>query len=368
LPCEHFTAHMVWKTLIKFWITRQNCPNVSNMGIIKSQKIAAQRDGAPLGSLNITNSAARIDGEELSGDFNWAQNFNEPVGDVLRKAREYYNLSISDVEQALRIRSSYIQGLEENDIAALPGRVYAIGFIRAYSDFLQLESDKILYLFKRQCLGNESTKPNLYFPIAANESKVPTIKIIAGSVAGLLCLIIAVMVFTPKTQQSVIPPVASVIENNAAPVAGFNTQEIASALNEINVTAGNASQVISRDVSFQFKEKTWFEISKTEGDILVSRVFEAGETFDTAIGDNSYVLRTGNLGGFSMLYDGQKIAPQGQSGDVGKNITLDIAYFEERLPPLKTNTDVTENALSDILPEKDLKELPENLVNSPVTD
>lgn len=63
------------------------------------------------------------------------------IGDKLRRERERLGLSAKDVEQGTSIRALYIEAIENGDWAALPGEVYAKGFVRNYANFLKLDGD-----------------------------------------------------------------------------------------------------------------------------------------------------------------------------------------------------------------------------------
>lgn len=54
------------------------------------------------------------------------------VGEALRKRREQLGWSIGDVAAWLRIRSVYLEALENGNASVLPAEVYALGFLRAY--------------------------------------------------------------------------------------------------------------------------------------------------------------------------------------------------------------------------------------------
>ena len=60
------------------------------------------------------------------------------VGEILRREREKQGLSIADVAGETSIRDVYLEAIEKGDYDALPGDVYAKGFIRNYSKFLQI--------------------------------------------------------------------------------------------------------------------------------------------------------------------------------------------------------------------------------------
>lgn len=70
------------------------------------------------------------------------------IGNTLREARIRRGLSITDVENITKIRSKYLEALEENDFEVLPGPTVVKGFLRSYATFLKLESDLLLYEYR----------------------------------------------------------------------------------------------------------------------------------------------------------------------------------------------------------------------------
>lgn len=66
------------------------------------------------------------------------------VGQALREARERKGISLREAQSELKIRERYLQALEENDFAAIPGEVYARGFLRSYARLLSLDADDLL--------------------------------------------------------------------------------------------------------------------------------------------------------------------------------------------------------------------------------
>ncbi len=59
-------------------------------------------------------------------------------GETLRSRREQLGLSLNDVAVRTRVRKAYLQALEEENLAALPGSAYAIGFLRIYAKHMGL--------------------------------------------------------------------------------------------------------------------------------------------------------------------------------------------------------------------------------------
>jgi len=66
------------------------------------------------------------------------------IGETLRSAREEQGKSIAEAATATRIRSSYIEALEQERFDELGGSVYAKGFLRSYASFLGLDPEPLL--------------------------------------------------------------------------------------------------------------------------------------------------------------------------------------------------------------------------------
>jgi cytoskeletal protein RodZ len=65
------------------------------------------------------------------------------MGDLFRSKREEMSLSLKEIENATSIRMLYLQAIEEGRIHQFLSSVYALGFIRQYSQFLGLELEKL---------------------------------------------------------------------------------------------------------------------------------------------------------------------------------------------------------------------------------
>src|SRR5689334_2479286 len=72
------------------------------------------------------------------------------IGEILRKAREKKRLTIDDVYKDIKIHPSYIKALENDDYSVFSGKVHSKGFLKLYSDFLNLNVDEILALYRRE--------------------------------------------------------------------------------------------------------------------------------------------------------------------------------------------------------------------------
>lgn len=76
-------------------------------------------------------------------------------GATLRKRREQLGLSLDDVAASTRVRKTYLLALEEERLQVLPGKAYAIGFLRIYARQLGLPIEPLLEGFDDSAAGDE---------------------------------------------------------------------------------------------------------------------------------------------------------------------------------------------------------------------
>lgn len=74
----------------------------------------------------------------------------DEVVQQLRKAREAKGIELKEVEEIIKIRSKYLQALEEGDYSTLPGGVYTVGFLRSYARFLDLDAESLVSAFRKK--------------------------------------------------------------------------------------------------------------------------------------------------------------------------------------------------------------------------
>ncbi|WP_049782114.1 helix-turn-helix domain-containing protein [Micavibrio aeruginosavorus] len=119
--------------------------------------------------------------QRREGEQGWEFYTDLPVGEILRRTRVHFEQSLDEVAGYLRIRASQLEALESGDVSQLPGRVYAIGYVRTYSEYLGLDGDKMVQLFKMQSVGQKEEMPELHFPAPASDSKVPGTMLVIAS-------------------------------------------------------------------------------------------------------------------------------------------------------------------------------------------
>ena len=72
------------------------------------------------------------------------------VGEQLKAAREARRLTIRWIAEATRMRTDYVQAIEEGDYAKLGAPVYIRGFVRAYARALNLDANSIIAALEKE--------------------------------------------------------------------------------------------------------------------------------------------------------------------------------------------------------------------------
>lgn len=295
------------------------------------------------------------------------------VGEILRRTRIHYGQSLNDVEAILRIRAAQLQALEEGRMDLLPGRVYAIGFVRAYAEYLGLDGEKMVHLFKTQSGNPPRPRSELHFPAPASESKLPNYLILAASALGI-CLVVAGLVYVtgnlaPETRtvpdvppslraealaqqppaqlaQATPPVIGPVLPGQSqgivagttvtappAPIAAAVTAPVTApaitAQNDQQEPAAASAPVAApvtaeqrHELVIRVKETAWVEVRGVDGRALLSRVLKPGDTYTVPPGPGM-TLDTGNIGGLEFVLNGQVLPPLGAVGDVRRRVSLD---------------------------------------------
>jgi cytoskeleton protein RodZ len=281
------------------------------------------------------------------------------AGDELRQRREALGLDLADVAAALRIKPAYLRALEAGRPDELPGAVYAIGYMRAYADYLGLDSGAMLRRFKQES-ALLAAKPDLAFPIPAGERSMP------GGGMLLVALILAICAYggwfylstgdgprpewvaevplelLPYREPFRTPPATSQpVEAQAVPRSPAGPSEGSGRPSPIEagsgsggspVAAGSAMAAVPAatdpgpnppgEVVIRATADSWIQIRDAHQAVLLTRVLKAGESCRTPARPG-LSMRTGNAGGLEITVDGVPAPSIGRKGMVRRNVALD---------------------------------------------
>jgi cytoskeleton protein RodZ len=117
------------------------------------------------------------------------------IGQELRAARTVRGEDLHDIAAFLRIRPAYLAALEQGDLSAIPGRPYAIGFVRSYGDYLGLDGQALVERLKAAVHG-VTAPPELVCREPLSESRRPTAALVTASLMLASALYVGYHVFS----------------------------------------------------------------------------------------------------------------------------------------------------------------------------
>ena len=109
------------------------------------------------------------------------------VGAQLRQVRLERGEELDEVAEHLRIKSTYLFGIEQGDLSRLPGRTYALGFLRSYADYLGFDGDDLIVQIK-STVANLTDKTRLRIRTPLPESRLPKTPILVLSLAAIAAI------------------------------------------------------------------------------------------------------------------------------------------------------------------------------------
>lgn len=109
----------------------------------------------------------------------------ENIGLQLQRARVERGEEIEDVADQLRIKDAYIAAIELGDLSRIPGRPYALGFIRSYANHLGFDGEEVVDSVK-SAESRVLADPQLHYRTPIAESRRPGALAIACSLVLMM--------------------------------------------------------------------------------------------------------------------------------------------------------------------------------------
>jgi cytoskeleton protein RodZ len=331
------------------------------MGIMAEEREQCETAAGANGSSNAVSDLGRgmSEGQPAKGVAKAAQGFRrlhframradkalDTVGAELRAARLKKAEEIDAIAAKLKIRKEILQALEESDYERHPPKVYAIGFVRAYAQYLGLEAEALVRRYKAEIAGRASDRqPQLNFPESAEESAFPfvTLALVAG-VVGLLgygAWNLSQPVNVADAPQVVTEDEAKRLAEEAArnqpgplglpadPL--LFAQQMAAPEAAPPKVYGDVDGVVR--IALRATEDCYVRIRDLWTDAGPKVIFEQtllkGEMYKVPNRGGLW-LRAGNAGGLIVEIDGKEMGPLGRPGDTADRVNLTVAKLLSR--------------------------------------
>lgn len=127
----------------------------------------SQEKAAEIIDINAPRSAPAIAAEETKNETSSAETDGAMAGAVIAAARRGAGLTLSAVSADTKIRTEHLEAIEASDPSRLPSTPFAVGFVKTYAGYLNLDVATLAAQFRNDIGANAPTAT------AAPEQRVP---------------------------------------------------------------------------------------------------------------------------------------------------------------------------------------------------
>lgn len=307
------------------------------------------------------------------------------VGAMLKEMRLQKGLKTADIAKKLCIRKIYLEAIEDSNYKEIPPLPYGIGFIRSYANFLGLNGENIVELYKEETNLSEPQDIKVLEP--QPEATMPGIQYLLISLLAIALIYIGWNLFSQKddlspeenltsvqpdmsssdsgviivedfnfeppapevepvdTAEVVVPqpeeaaaPQITVSEGaypaaeNATPATTGEEVSAAAAVTEAPKAATEALEqnvqpaIPDKGVFIEVLKETWVEV-KDESKLYLSKVLYKGDTYQVPEG-KGMILSLGKYDGANVYINGvlTKVARPGKKTNIALDPLLDAQH------------------------------------------
>jgi cytoskeleton protein RodZ len=226
------------------------------------------------------------------------------IGSKLQKVRQDQGISLREIANATKISPHILEALERNDLARLPGGIFARGYLRAYAAELGLDPEQVVAEFRDQVEPPPEERlpdpPADYVDWGARRRKL--------GIAAVFGLAAALIIYTAFVVR---PADAPADQDMAGTVAtGGELVDAPASTSAAVPTSVNSQQGLRLEL--QPRGECWVSAT-VDGRLVVYRLMAAGEraTLDAR---DEVLLRVGDAGAFVYVINGTPGRPLGQPG------------------------------------------------------
>jgi len=231
----------------------------------------------------------------------------ESIGAILRQKREEAGISLTQVQEDLKISLKFLDALEREDFSSLPAPAYCRGFLRSYARYLKADVDEIIAAFDARHYPSEKTFSKDTEHADFLKDKPIMIWVLSGA-AIVLVLILAGRMF--KTKTAVEPQQSAV--GMTLPAAEMPAEQQVNA-EGLNLTA-KASDTV------------WIQVI-SDGETSSEAILKSGESKSWQAKDK-FTVWVGNVPAVQMFLNGKPVDLNAQQEKVIKDLVLNRKYLD----------------------------------------
>ena len=265
-------------------------------------------------------------------------------------ARKNKNLSVKDASQILNISEDIINNLEKADFNELNKNIFIVGHIRTYLNLIEIDPKLLINNYKAKEIFIKTKSQSIILPY---KFKLSRKYILLISIFLFILVLLIYREINKLNEKYIIQDNKELIfeEKNENKEEEKNIQNKAESKTIIDENKEEAKPIIDENKSIntsnekitseiknidfiyiEASEDSWIEIQDKNTKVIVSKIIKKEEKIKLPY-QKDLILVTGNAGGIIIKIDNNIINKIGESGEVKRNISLNlenlIKYIEE---------------------------------------
>jgi len=253
----------------------------------------------------------------------------ESFGRTLAAARQARGLSQGEVAAQLRLHLRQVRAIEAEDLSALPEGPFVRGFVRNYAKLVNVPPEPLLALLRERLQPTEPLRAEAggaaVSPVQmAAREQVSRVAVVGGAIGTLVVFALlgwwtmhpggsapesvaqAPVATTARGERTAAAPVESADQPPAAGEVAAPAATSEQIRDTAVASAGGESLMSSTALHFNFRDRSWVQVTQADGTVLMSRNNSAGAQ-ETLEGTPPYTLVIGNASKVDLEFRGKPI-------------------------------------------------------------
>ncbi len=250
------------------------------------------------------------------------------IGERLKRAREEKGFTLKDVQEKIKIRTKYLEAIEEEKYDVIPGEAYIKAFIKGYASHLGLDADELLKEYEQKIEEERNQKEVLEI-----EEENKTVDFLHNKIVLSSIIVIVVLVVLAFIIYSIF-----LLNDSRSEISDLDNNSLVLQVNgELNADEGSENRNISgqeltaeteefteeiaindkgerKTIKVIASEKTWLQVF-VDGEEKFEGILEMGDT-EYFNGYKTLQMKIGNAIGITIEKGNEVLGPWGKSGEV----------------------------------------------------
>ena len=243
----------------------------------------------------------------------------ETIGAFLKRVRETCGYSLADIAGITKINLRYLEDIERDDFAKIPGETFCHGFIRSYAKCIGISEEEISRRIRETSkieppqAGHTPKQDDVAIRTAVN--KPGKVRIVLPVAVGVILTAILLILFSSGRDSETI--------RNSKEIKGPEEVEaVPAAISEVQpqVEKENVEPVV---LKIYARELTWLS-ARIDDKETKEVLLKPGEGVMWN-GETKIIITAGNAGGIDLDVNGKTLESLGMRGEVIRDAVITSA-------------------------------------------